>query len=296
MTLLFTPQELQPASASKRADSRRLGEIFASDGLMTGEAVAQTLALQQRAGIPFGEAAIRLSFIDRAQLQRALSQQFDYAVIAPGGGGFSPELATAYEPFGAQAEAVRRLRTELLLRWFNGKRRVLAVTSADRGDGRSYLSANLAVSFSQMGERTLLIDCDMRNPRQHELFNITNRIGLSSLLGGRLEEPSQAMVEFSELPCLTFMPAGPIPPNPLELLGQTRFSNLLSDLAVQYDAIVLDTPAAVSNADGQVIASRAGGTLVISRKDQSSAKDMRHLIGSLTAAGTQIVGMAFNRH
>ena len=273
-----------------------LGEILVSAGKLNEAEVAQILALQEQALIPFGQAAIRLSLLTPKELTQALAEQYDYAFLGPGDLGLSRELATAYDPFGLSSEAIRSLRTELMLRWFDGKQRVLAVTSPSKGDGRSYLTANLAVSFSQLGEKTLLIDADMRASRQHQIFNISNRVGLSSVLGGRVVAQHEAILGFANLPDLSVMPAGPMPPNPLELIGQPAFANLLAELAHQFDVILLDTPAAVRNADGRVAASRAGGALIVARKDYTRSKEVRALAESLTASGTGMVGVAFNRY
>jgi protein-tyrosine kinase len=296
MTLLFGKRELQPDASKGRADKRMLGEILVGAGKITDLDVARVLALQQQAMIPFGQAAIRLSLLTPKELTQALAEQYDYAFLGAGDLGLSRELATAYDPFGLSSEAVRTLRTELMLRWFDGKQRVLAVTSPDKGDGRSYLAANLAVSFSQLGEKTLLIDADMRASRQHAIFNVPNRVGLSSVLGGRVVQQDEAILGFANLPDLSLMPAGPMPPNPLELIGQPVFANLLSELALHYDVVLLDTPAAARNADGRVVASRAGGALIVARKDHTRAQDVRALADSLAASGTGMVGVAFNRY
>src|SRR5205823_1770493 len=94
-------------------------------------------------------------------------------------------LITAYKPFSSQAEEIRKLRTELLLRWFNAGHNVLSFTSPAQKDGRSYLIANLAVAFAQMRKMTLLVDANMRTPRIHQMFNVSDSVGLSTILSGR---------------------------------------------------------------------------------------------------------------
>jgi len=129
----------------------------------------------------------------------------------------------------------RALRSQLVMRWFGSgvQRSALAITSAERGDGRSYIAANLAVLFSQLGQRTLLIDADMRSARQHGLFGLDNKTGLSTMLAGRT--PIAAGVGAEGFPHLRVLCAGPKPPNPLEILLQPALSNLMKQLADDFD-------------------------------------------------------------
>src|SRR6185295_31397 len=120
---------------------------------------------------------------------------------------------------------------------------VLTIVGTERGEGRSHLAANLAVVFSQLGERTLLIDADMRHPRQHELFKLPNKSGLSSMLAGRTERnEAQRIPAFLDL---SVLPSGATPPNPVELLGRPVFTQMIEDYAGEYDVILLDTPAGI---------------------------------------------------
>ena len=114
-----------------------------------------------------------------------------------------------------------------MLRWFDRaeERQVLTIVGAERGEGRSYLAANLAIVFSQLGERTLLVDADLREPRQHYLFHLENQIGFSTLLAGRSRE--EAIVRIPDLAGLSVLPAGPTPPNPLELLNRLNFDEFM---------------------------------------------------------------------
>src|SRR6202030_2464775 len=103
-----------------------------------------------------------------------------------GDDGVADEVIAAHGPQNSTVEPIRKLRSQLMIRWLNtAHRKVLAITSPDRGEGRSWLAANLAVAFAQVGLRTLLIDADMRRPQQHRLFNVDNALGLSAFLTGR---------------------------------------------------------------------------------------------------------------
>jgi chain length determinant protein tyrosine kinase EpsG len=242
----------------------------------------------------FGDAAIELGLVSEADIQFALARQFDYPYLVVGESNASAELVAAFEPFGAQVEALRALRSQLMLRWFTGDdaQKMLAIVSPERGEGRSNIAANLAIVCSQLGERTLLIDADMRHGRQHELFHLDNGVGLSTVLSGRTSSVSvQRVPSFIDLTVLT---AGPIPPNPQELLSRAVFAQMLERFASAFDVIIIDTPAGGEYADAQTLAARARGALLVVRKGRSSLNAAGQLGASLTQVGVTIVGSVLN--
>jgi len=186
------------------------------------------------------------------------------------------------------------LRSQLMLRWFNGdtSRRAISVVSASRKEGRSYLAANLAIVFSQLGERTLLVDADLRNPRQHHLFGLSNRAGLAQMITGRAGPSAiERVPAFMDFSVLT---AGSTPPNPQELLSRPAFSTVLSDLSASYDVIIVDTPSAEEGADAQTVAVKTRAALIVARKDRSFLGDLQDLSDSLHHATTAVVGVVLN--
>ena len=198
--------------------------------------------------------------------------------------------------FSKQVEALRALRSQLVMRWFGAgaQRSALAITSAERGDGRSYIAANLAVLFSQLGQRTLLIDADMRRPRQHKLFGIENRSGLSGILSGRNAATDIQRIE--ALMDLSVLPSGVLPPNPQELLGRGAFPQMLRDFSTEFDVILIDTPPDYDYADGQTAAARAGAALVVARKDNSHVGAIGNLVDSMKHSGVLVVGAVMNEY
>jgi capsular exopolysaccharide synthesis family protein len=168
------------------------------------------------------------------------------------------------------------------------------VVGASRGEGRSFLAANLAVVFSQQGARTLLVDADLRNPRQHELFKVSDRFGLSSLLARRCDE--NAIHRIRGLPGLAVLPAGATPPNPLELLTRPEFATMLANLTNDYGVIIIDTPAATLGADFQGIAAAAEGVLLVAHRNVTRAAAARTVAESLTATATTVAGVVLNDH
>jgi len=146
--------------------------------------------------------------------------------------------------------------------------------------------------FSQLGERTVLVDADLRKPRQHELFRLGNQRGLSDALAGRAGPES--MVRIPNLLGLSVLPAGAPPPNPQELLGRPGFVELLQRLAKNFDTIILDTPATGSFADAFTVAARAGAALLVARKNLTPAAELQKLTRGLQQGGTELVGSVLN--
>jgi chain length determinant protein tyrosine kinase EpsG len=292
------PQEkVLPIEGSSRVVARqdgRLGGILVQEGRLAADAIDQVLAFQRNDGQRFGEAAVRLGLITSDDLQRAIAKQYGVPHLVPGTGGVSEELVVAYQPNHVRAEELRTLRTQLVIRWAGAglRRRMLAIVSPGSGDGRSYLAASLAVTFAQLGERTLLIDADLRAPRQHRIFDIADRIGLSTVLCGRADR--EALVPLPEFGPLWVLPAGARPPNPQELLLSPALAALLEKAAADFDVILIDTPPARAFADAQSLAFRAGSAIVLARKDHTRIADTAGVMRDLEATGARILGTVFN--
>jgi len=286
-----------PANLIASPVDRSLGKILMDSGKLTPEATERIVEYQKESDLRFGEAALKLKLITKRDLQYALSNQFDYDYLPGGEGEVSNELVAAYEPFSAQVEALRTLRSQLILRKLGSHHKTLLILSPEKGEGRSYLAANLAVVFSQLGENTLLIDADLRTPRQHAIFNMDNRIGLSSILKRACGlEIIQNVSSFANLSLLC---AGATPPNPSELLGRTDFSRLLQGLADRYDIIIVDTPAGEASADAQAITAQAGTAraiaLMMIRKDHTRLRKAKKFINNLQGTNVEIVGTVLNQ-
>jgi receptor protein-tyrosine kinase len=274
---------------------RSIGAILIDNGRLTPDAAERILKLQKEQGLRFGDAAIQLGLLSEADIQQALSRQYDYPYLMPGDERVSEEVVAAFKPFSPIVEQLRAVRSQLMLRWFDAEigHKTLAVVSASRADGRSFTAANLAVVFSQLGERTLLIDADLRNPSQHQLFRLENKLGLSSLLAGRAEL-AEAITRIPGLIDLSVLPAGATPPNPQELLARPVFNALMATVAGQYDIVIVDTPAGAETADSQTIAARTRGAVVVARKDMSSAPALQAFVTSLQHSGVAVVGAVLN--
>ncbi len=176
---------------------RSIGDIIRDARSLSADEVEQVLSYQREKGVRFGEAAIALGLVSEDDVLSALAKQFDYPLAAADKRNDNPELVALNQPFSVQAEAFRAIRSQVTMRSSPNQeaRKALAVISAGSGDGKTFFAANLAVSLAQLGGRTLLVDADLRNARQHQVFGLSNTVGLSSILSGRAEAQMIQRVE-----------------------------------------------------------------------------------------------------
>ena len=205
----------------------------------------------------------------------------------------SSALIHARDADNERSEKIRALRTDLMLLNDSAQRgNVFALVSPGRGEGRSQLCAELAIAFAQLGRRTLLIDADLRHPRQHVLFTADNQWGLAQALSLG-EAPYLHGVD--GLPELALLASGTIPPNPLELVSSRRFERLITDLRRQYDFIVIDTPAVSQYADALQVATLAQRVLVVSRSEATSLQSLKDMLRRLNVTGSRVLGAVINK-
>ena len=266
----------------------RIGKLLLESGRLSAGQIEQVWRYQQEKALRFGRAAIELGFISEADLQFALARQFDYACLQPGDGVLDERIVAAYAPLGGYTEQLRSLRNELNQRWFQRNRTSVVILGEQPGSESSVLLANLAVVFTHLGERTLVLDANLRSGCQHELFHLENRQGLSDLLAGRAD--SHCIQSICRLPGLDVLTCGTSAPNPQELLARPRFRQLLIELEQHYDVILLDAPALASCADAQVVVAPVQGAVVVACQHASSLKSMQQLLTRLHNAGAEVVG------
>ena len=277
---------------------RSIGELIAEACKLSPEQIEKIVARQRKTGVRFGEAAIELGLATTDDVLFALAKQYHYPYATPDERKLSPELVALNEPFSAQAESFRAIRSQVMKRVFNDlsrPRRALAIVSPNSGDGKTFFTANLAVSLAQLGGRTLLIDADLRGPRQHEVFNLSNAAGLAGILSGRT--PDSPVIQLVPgVPGLFLLPVGSAPPNPLELVERPAFGFLLNELRAKFDYVLVDTPAAQFGSDAAVIAERCGASLMIARQDVSRIADIQELAIELTDENPKLTGVVVNSY
>ena len=256
--------------------------------------VERVLETARRKHLRFGEAARQMGLIGPEDVRFALARQFAFPYVDRGDTSLSHDVLAAFAPNHPAVQQLRALRGQIALRATGGPRPhpVVAIVSPTRGDGRSFVAANLAVVFTQLGQRTLLVDASLRSPSLHMFFKVDQRQGLSTALAGR--NSLNCSRPIGPLPGLQVMVAGPTPPNPLELVEQPRFSQMLDQMAAQFDIVILDTPAYAEGPDAAVLANRAGVAVVVVRAAATRQPEARRFALALEQARTNVLGLVFN--
>lgn len=277
-----------PEQAAYVSREGSIGRILLEMGKITPEDAEQILRVQREKSMRFGEAAQHLGLVTEADIQEVLAHQFDYPYLHPGHSKYPVELVAAFHPFSVHVETLRAVRSQLMLRWFANDNNALVVASINPGEGASFLAANLAIVFSQLGEHTLLVDANLRTPRQHKMFALEGRLGLSDMLAGRAGlDAIQRAESFVDL---SILPAGTLPPNPQELLARSSFGDLNDQLCKQYDVVLYDVSDFSGSADALAIASRVGGVLLAARKDKTKIADISMMNEQVQRSNAEVVG------
>jgi capsular exopolysaccharide synthesis family protein len=223
-----------------------------------------------------------MALYSRAEAQRAAKS-----------GSISKSLVTVLEPSSDAAEAYRYVRTNLLYNLAGMSSRVIVITSPDPAEGKSNVCANLGVVLAQARINTLVLDCDLRRPSMHKIFGLPNTLGLTDFLlrEHKLEEVHQEPIPTLDLKVLT---GGPQPPNPTEVLGSQRFSELLTDAREQFNYVLVDSSPTSLVSDVAILAAQADGVLLVLDAQKSRKGDVRETVRSLTAVGANIIGTVMN--
>jgi capsular exopolysaccharide synthesis family protein len=203
------------------------------------------------------------------------------------------ELVPHEGPRLAVSEAYRSLRTALLLSSAR-ELKVVAVTSAVASEGKSATASNLAVVMAQLGRRVLIIDADLRKPRLHEVFQVSNRTGLVSYLTGGAD--FESIVARTAVPQLYVTTSGPIPPNPSELLASDRMSELVNAARGRFDFVVIDTPPLLPVTDATLVGDLVDGVTICLRAGKVTREEARSCLDRLKMAGVKVLGVVLNRH
>ncbi len=189
----------------------------------------------------------------------------------------------------AIVESYKAARTNIMFSLSASDDKIFAVTSFSKGEGKSTASANLAISFSKMEKRVLLVDCDLRRPNVHNIFKVNNSIGLSNVIG--------KMVNFEEavkrdvLSNLDILPSGTVPPNPSELMCSGSFVELIEKLKDEYDYIIFDTPPIGVVSDALLLKDLIAGFVIVVRERSSTHGDLRQLLDGVKLAGSKVLGV-----
>src|SRR3984885_6134697 len=205
----------------------------------------------------------------------------------------SPALVTFARPRSEAAEAYRALRTSILLSSFGAPPKVILVTSALPQEGKTTISANSALVLAQRGSRVLLIDADLRRPGIDKLFGFRSRGGLSTLISG-VDKIEDVVVPSPQVPNLWILPAGPIPPQPVELLGSTVMKDHITRWRNEFDHIIIDTPPCLSVTDAVVLSPEADRVILVARSGKTSKPALRRACDLLLQVNARVMGIVLN--
>lgn len=196
------------------------------------------------------------------------------------------------DPGSEAAEAYRALRTAIKFGVPEGRAKTILIASPSSGDGKTTVASNLAIGLAQVGKRVLLLDCDLRHPKQHETFGIENHAGLADVLAHDLtpaEVAHKTVVQNLEM-----IPAGPTPENPADLLNSPRFIEVIEELTDRYDHVIIDSPPVMAVTDGRIIAASCDVSILVLRADRADRKLCEMSRDGLLSVGANLVGLVMN--
>lgn len=201
-------------------------------------------------------------------------------------------IITNLNPKSPISEQYRTIRTNLQFASVDDALTSLLVTSSGTSEGKSLTTANIAVTYAQQGLRTLLVDADLRKPTVHYTFRLDNIKGLSNVLVG--ESLLDEAVSTTDVLNLEVMTAGPIPPNPSELLGSRKMREMFQRATQQYDIVIFDTPPVLAVTDAQILADLVDGSILVVRSEQTEYEAAEKAVAALKPARAKLLGTILN--
>lgn len=207
------------------------------------------------------------------------------------------ELIVKLRPKSIISEDIRTIRTNLEFLLTDNESKTFMITSSVPGEGKSFVSSNLAVAFAQYDKKVLIIDCDMRLGRTHKIFEVSNKNGLSNLIA-KYDEDETALEEYiqkTEVKNLYVLPRGVVPPNPSELLSSKRFETILNKLRKVFDYIILDSVPTNGLPDALVLSKLVDKTLIVCKHGYTDITDLESTKKALENVNANIAGVVINK-
>jgi len=206
--------------------------------------------------------------------------------------GIPADMVTLHSPKSTASESFRGVRTGILFSSAENSPQTILISSAGPGEGKTICATNLAITMAQAGSRVVLLDCDMRRPRVHKIFDIARDLGVSNVLVGsaKIEE----VVISSKIPNLDVIPCGPIPPNPSEIIGSKKMVRLLENLRKKYTRIIIDSPPVTAVTDSVILAQASDGVILIIRAGDTPRQVVLNGVTQLKTVNSHILGAVLN--
>jgi len=203
------------------------------------------------------------------------------------------DLVTITDPISPASEAYRTLRLNLQFATLDAPLRTLLVTSPSPDEGKSTTLANLAVTVAQAEQRVIMVDCDLRRPRLHELFHLSNDLGLTTVM---LDDQalSAPPLQDTGVAGLQLLASGPLPPRPADLLGSQRMERVLERLLADADLVILDAPPVMAVTDAVVLATKVDGVLLVVSAGTTKRENAQQAVERLRKVNAHIVGSVLN--
>ncbi len=212
------------------------------------------------------------------------------------------EIIVVENPKSPEAEMFRNLRTNIQFMNADSEKKVMLVTSTIPGEGKSYVSANLAAAFAQLDKKVLIIDTDMRKGRQYTIFNLKPRPGISNFLSGVVEqdfvgekEDIRNYIQETDIENLYLIPAGNVPPNPSELLVSTKMKAIIDDLVQAFDIIIFDVPPCLIVTDALILARLVDFTIIVSAQNTTKIENLKRAKLAIENVGGKVAGVVLNK-
>jgi capsular exopolysaccharide synthesis family protein len=270
-------------------------DVPASPRPLRNLALAILLGLAGGVGLAFLLETLDTTITTREQVEERLGLAFlgiIPSIVAEKQGDKERDLFVHSNPHSAAAECLRSIRTNLLFMSPEKPLKTIVVTSASPSEGKTTTATALAEVMADGGSRVLIVDADMRRPQLHKVFELSNDVGLSSLIvgDGQLDQ----VIRPSQIPNLSVLTCGPIPPNPAELLHTEGFAKLLQAMAQRFDRVIIDSPPAGVVADAVVIATKVDGTLIVLKAGQTSRDAAVRAVRSIADVKARIFGAVLN--
>lgn len=212
------------------------------------------------------------------------------------------EIIVVENPKSPEAEMFRNLRTNIQFMNASSEKKVMIVTSTIPGEGKSYVTGNLAAAFAQLDKKVLIIDTDMRKGRQHTMFNLKAKPGISNFLSGVVDqdfmgekEDIRNYIQETDIENLYLIPAGNIPPNPSELLVSPKMQGIVEILKQSFDVIIFDTPPCLIVADALIITRLVDFSIIVTAQNITKVENLKRAKHAIENVGGKIAGVVLNK-